>query len=63
MRGHMSDPPFIDDTEPDLDSVTMIVQAMIDKFGERAIYMAERQLFIASLESRSKWLEIVTRLS
>ena len=60
----MSDPPFIaDPSEPEPDSVTIIVQAMRDKFGEQAIHIAEGQLFTASAESREKWLEIVARLT
>ena len=60
----MSDPPFIaDPSEPGPDSVTIIVQAMRDKFGEQAIHIAEDQLFTASAESREKWIEVIKKLT
>lgn len=49
--------------EADPNTVSIITQALIDKFGDRAGYIAERQLVTASNESHEKWLEVVSRLT
>ena len=60
----MGDPPFIQSaTEPDIDSIAIIAQALIEKFGDQARHSAEGPLFSASPESKGIWLEVVTKLT
>ena len=49
--------------EPELDTVSVIVKALSEKFGDKAVYVAERQLVSASPESRDKWQAAVSQLT
>ena len=51
------------DNELERDSVSIIAEALAEKFGLDAIYVAERQLAAASPDSRDAWNAIVSRLS
>ena len=48
--------------EPELDTVNIITKALVEKFGDKAVDVAERQLETASPESRDKWDAIVSQL-
>ena len=50
-----------DTVEPE--TVGIIVDALLDKFGERALAVAQDQLRAASADSEPAWLEIIGRLA